>query len=169
MQRLRFSAQNNEQALQFAVYNSDQNDPFLRRSGNRQCRKGSDVDDLADFAPITTKSWFIKETSWYDYAIVNQNFVGIGPNSAVPIRLNERAGVWYFMSLKTNTLALLWIKKSEIFHFRFLPTLDLGRHRKLERLLSFFLFFSSFFLFIGGGGGGGGGVCAESWPLDPNM
>ena len=61
---------------------------FYKRSGNRQCRKGHNDGDLADFGPIPTKSLFIMATSRYDiYVIMKQNFVGIGPNSGISVRV----------------------------------------------------------------------------------
>ena len=54
--------------------------------------------------------------------------------TTVPWPLYKR--VWHFIPLQTSTLALLLIKKIiEIWHFHILPTLDLGRHQKFERLL----------------------------------
>ena len=51
--------------------------------------------------------------------------------------LHER--VWYFMSPQTNIQALLLIQKIvEIVRFHIMPTLDLGRHRNLERLRMIF-------------------------------
>ena len=82
-----FVPENNEQRFKVTVSNSAQESIFCKRSGNRQCIKGHNGDGLADFVPITTNSWFIMATSRYNYAIVNQNCVGIGPKSTISVRL----------------------------------------------------------------------------------
>ena len=78
--------ENNEQHFKFTVYNSAQKAQLCKRSGNRQCPNGHNGDHLADFSSTTTKSGIIKATSRYTCAIVNQNCVGIGPNSAISAR-----------------------------------------------------------------------------------
>ena len=54
--------------------------------------------------------------------------------STEPWPLYQR--IWYFISLKTNILALLLIQLiAEIVHFHILPAPNLGGHRKFERLI----------------------------------
>ena len=97
--------ENNEQHFKFTVSNSAQKAQFCKRSGNRQWRNGHNGDDLADFGPITTKSWFIMATSRYNCATINQKlcwnrtkFGNIGP--IVPIvswwvfRALAKVGYW---------------------------------------------------------------------------
>ena len=62
---------------------------FYKRSGNRQCHNGLNGDDLARFRPDNNKSWFIMATSQCNFAIVNQNFIGIGPNSAISDQIRQ--------------------------------------------------------------------------------
>ena len=141
--------ENNEQPVKFTVSNSAQKAQFYKRPGNRQCRNGHNGDHLADFGPLTTKSGFIMATLRYNCAIMNQNWVGIGTNSAISVRLCSLChggsswrllkwtigtdleagdvkgcpvfmitGPWplhervrYFISLQTNILAFISIKK----------------------------------------------------------
>ena len=79
----------NNEPFKFTVSNSAQKAQFYKRSGNRQCRNGHNTcnrDDLVDLGPIITKFWSIMATSRYNCAIMNKNFVGIGPNSAITAR-----------------------------------------------------------------------------------
>ena len=79
--------ENNEQPSKFTVCNSAQKAQLCKRSGNRQCLNEHSGVHLADFGPITTKSGFIMATSWLNCAIVDQNCVGIGPDSAISVGL----------------------------------------------------------------------------------
>ena len=65
-----------------------------KRCENRHWRNGHDGHDLADFDRITTKSWFIMANSRHNCVIVNQNVVGVGPNSVMPVRLCPLCHGW---------------------------------------------------------------------------
>ena len=79
--------ENNDQPFKFNGSNSAKKSQFCKRSGNRQCRNGHSEGDLANFGPITSNSWFIMSNLGCNWAIVNQNFVGIGPKLAISDRL----------------------------------------------------------------------------------
>ena len=79
--------ENNEQLFKFIASNSAQIAQFCQRPWNRQRGNWHKGDDLTHFCPIKIKSWFIMATSRYDCAIVNRNGIGIGPNSAISVRL----------------------------------------------------------------------------------
>ena len=78
----------NEQPFKFIASNSAQKAQYWKRSWSRLCSNERNGDDLANFCPITIKSFFIMATPRYDCAIlVNENCFGRGPNSAISVRL----------------------------------------------------------------------------------
>ena len=79
--------ENNEQPFKFIASNSALKAQFHKGPWNRKYRNGHNMDDLVDFDPITINSWFIMATSRYDCASLNPNCFGIGPNSALSVRL----------------------------------------------------------------------------------
>ena len=79
--------ENNEQPFKFIASNLAQKAQFCKLSWNKQCRNGHNGDDLADFCPITMKSWSILTISRYNCTILNQNCIGIGPNLAISVRI----------------------------------------------------------------------------------
>ena len=105
-----------------------------------RCHNGHNKGDLGDFDPIITKSWRIMAASWYTCTIMNQNFLGIGPNLAISDRswplCRNRCMNACDISYPYRQIywPYHWLKSCWNFYFRILPTLDLGRHRKFEWL-----------------------------------
>ena len=70
-------SENNEQPFKFTVSNSAQKAQLCQHSANHQCRN-----DIAQCSPMPKKFWFTMVQLYCKVAIMNQDFVVVGPKSA---------------------------------------------------------------------------------------